>query len=374
MCSLRVALAILGALVAPGCSRPTGQLPELPALADPAAIRAHAERLGCSMGAIGFTAGESFACAKALEPCGCTLVLKVHAQHQRDVSLVKADLFGCPSGTGDAELRTLLEPIMPASHVGAFEAFVSTPVQHRTPEQAKRFGAFQTTQFDGVHVRSFFGVESDTTRRTIWLDRHSPKGIRELIVDAPAYGSCVGATATIGGSGLAHRIPIETPVGSCDRTTNVGSGCGPGEARSRNQWAAWKAITRIHTDWRMALRTVVGERIDRGGLRLDRRQQAALVSTLFRLFPTDASGNSNGAGFTAAELAEQAVQLIPAPHDDAGFAAYLLVVADEWIDNIQSNLALLLDRDLELLVPALARTAHERTPQALESAIKQALR
>jgi hypothetical protein len=375
---------LVSAFLATGCGRSTtAPLAELPALADPTTFRAHAERLGCTMGALGFIGDEAFACVKALEPCGCTLVLEVNTARQRDgkygVSLIKADLFGCPSGSGDAELRALLEPVVPARHLRAFDEIVTQPQQQRTPEQAQRFGAFQTARFDGVYVRSFFGVESPTPRRTIWLDRHTPEGIRELIVDAPAYGSCSPPVAPIlvdGDVDSTRRRASEIPVGSCDRATGPERmpPCTLGDTRSRYHWDAWKAITRIHSDWRIAMRSVAGERMAHGDLRLDHRRQEALVSTLFALFPQDASGTSNAAGLTAAELAEQAVQLIPAPHDDAGFAAYLQGVADEWNDNIQSNLALLLDRDLELLVPALARTAHERTPQALEAAIRQALR
>src|SRR5690606_2851388 len=119
---LLVASKVLSALVAASCGRsPSPPPPELPPLADPATLAAHAERLDCTEPALGYFGDEAYSCVRALEPCGCTLVFKFDTVAQRDgkhvVNLVKADLFGCPAGTGDAEVRALLEPIVPPAHL-----------------------------------------------------------------------------------------------------------------------------------------------------------------------------------------------------------------------------------------------------------------
>lgn len=377
-----IASAVLSALIASACGRTSAPPAELPALAVPSTFRAHAERLGCTMGAFGFFGDEAFACVKSLQPCGCTLVLKTDTVRQRDgkqgVNLVKADLFGCPPGTGDMEVRALLEPLIPAAHRSAFSEFIAKPVHERSPAQAQRYGAFQTGRFDSVHARSFFGVETATPRRTVWLDRFSPDNIRELIVDAPAYGWCPRpvkpAEAGADERDAGQSIVSDIPVGSCDHATDNAPPCELGDARWGYRRDAGRALTFLESDWRVALYQVARDRIERRSLALDERRRKALVATLVSQFPIDASGTPNITGLTAAELAERAIKLIPPPDDDAGFQAYLKTLAGEWNDNVESNLGQLLDRDLELLVSALARTAHERTPQALEAAIARALK
>ncbi len=381
---------IFGALFA------CGKSPRKSVISDPGdlgsidELRARAVDAGCTVISSPVTP-NGFACVKRVKPCGCELVLKViGTPNGARIALLKLDLFGCPPDLGRADVRALVDPLLPSSQVGAFHDFMANPRILRDADQRHHNAVFQTASFEHVHARVLFGVVNDLPRQTLWLDRYTPRDIQLLVPDAPAYASpCVepdvyeSQVKRFGKAGADRLTALSEadPLGYCDSANKSEEICElDGAVRSTAIERIHSAITDASLSWTMASTSLrIDEKLKAGDLGWDPRLGQSLAETLFEQFripasrATTSSTRASEQVLSASELARRTAQLIQVPSDGAGYRAFLQTFAAEWADNINSCLSLVSDHHLISVADAIEHESHGsrgRTMSALQQALQ----
>lgn len=380
---------IFGALIA------CGKSPRKSVISDPGdlgaidELRAGAVDAGCTVISSPVTP-NGFACVKRVKPCGCELVLKViGTPDAARIAWLKIDLFGCSPDLGRAEVRALVDPLVPSSHVGAFHDFTTNPRILRDADQRQHYAVFQSASFEHVHTRVLFGVVNETPRQTLWLDRYTPGGIELLVPDAPAYASpCVerdvyeSQVKRFGKAGADRLTALSEadPLGYCDSANRSEEICElEGGVRSTAIERIHSVITDASLGWTVASTSLrIDERLKAGDLALDPHLGQSLAETLLDRFAIPAtraatsSTTASGPVLSAGELASRTAQLMQVPSDATGYRAFLQTFAAEWADNINSCLSLVSDHDLIRVADTIEHESHDSRARTM-SALQQAL-
>ncbi|NVB79765.1 MAG: hypothetical protein HOV81_15320 [Kofleriaceae bacterium] len=378
-----VATALVWCVTAIGCGQSVPQpVAELPYLESLTSFKSRAAELGC---VTGIELPPQFECAKRLQPCGCTILLKAissteESADKRSVALVNIDIFGCPNNSAAVtEALALVDPILPSALRDSFHQFANTPRVRRDPAEEAKFAAFQTGVFAHVHARVLFGATTDMPRHTIWLDRYSPGQVQALVPDAPTYGECETGIET---QAIAPVPTQPHALGFCDQATSSSPPCDFGKGRWPTRGGVSAEIGLAQSWWGSAASLLgIAEKIRQGTTPFDTDIGRRVSSTLFAVLAETASllpesGNKEASGrvLRARELAEQLAAIMPVPTDRAGVAAYLQTVSYEWGDNIRGRLNQLADRDLAALSLELPERVQSTPVPTFKSKITASLR